>query len=33
MEVFCELGNGVSVMANRALGEVPQPEVLQHTLA
>ena len=33
VKVRCELGNGVGVVANRALGEVPQPEILLHTLA
>jgi hypothetical protein len=30
---FCELGNGVGVVANRAFGEVEQPEIFPHALA
>ena len=33
VEVFCELGNGLGVVANRAFGEVAQPEIFLHALA
>jgi hypothetical protein len=33
VEVFCELGNGVRVVANRTFGEVAQPEIFLHALA